>query len=126
MLFYKVSFHLNMVQCLTFLCDYCYNRRFFSTCIMVPISSSPHCVCVSPAAVLVWVRIRMKIIAISGFYGCKILRMLFAMSDKRSDICNLRICEFCSYVWGLVVESDYLFEWYYMQIWTCVLRLLSN
>ena len=52
----------------------------------------------------------MKIIAIIDLYGCKVLCMLFAMSDKRNDICNLRLSEFCSYVRGLVVEFDYLFE----------------
>ena len=55
------------------------------------------------------------------FLWCTVLYMLFAVSDKCDDICNLRICEFCSCVRGLVVEFDYLFEWYYMQIRTCVL-----
>ena len=71
---------------------------------------------VSPATVLVWVRNLMKIIEINGFYGCTVLRILFAMSNKRNDIGYLRICEFYSYVLSLMVDCDYLLDWYYMEI----------
>ena len=82
-------------------------------CVMVPMSSSLHfvsllhlfetavffnvflCVCVSSAAVLVWVRIRMKVIAIGDFYG---VRFCACCLQCLTSAMIFAICEYANFV----------------------------
>ena len=97
-----------MISLLTFFIGYCVvYLRVFSTCVMVPMSSSLHVVTLLQLFVKAFFEVLyclrfvcscFSLDTISDENNCNwrflwriVLYKLFAMSDKRNDICNLRI-----------------------------------